>query len=177
MSRLTVRPGICVLLIALLSVGCAPAPQTKVPADPGFSDEIQSPVAWQAELGDEDYLGDMVALAYMTDEEGLTGIRHRKVRDLGAFTGKTEVGIVMAFYDPLAEHAPPVIAEMERLAEQHPEDLAVLLIAPEAEDPFLKMFDRQLLPCFYMVKGGEIRNSVKGIDEENLQKLKDFASE
>lgn len=164
------------LLATVLILIQASCKQTEPPAasvDEDFEQVETAP--WQAELGDEAYLGPMVVLSYETDyEEGITGIFHRQVKGLSNFIGQTKVPILVVFYDPLAEHAPYIISEMEKLAEQAKGDAAILLVTPEAKDDMLSMFERTLLPTVYMVKNGAVQGDLRGPDETGIKQLRKF---
>jgi hypothetical protein len=157
---------LCLSLSIAFIVGACGAPA-------GDEGQMEA-TSWQTLLGEEMYMGDMVALSYETDEEQVTGVRHREVLDLGEFVGKTLVPIVLVFYDPLAEHAPSVIMQMERLSEQAGEAAAILLITPDAEDDFLTMFNHEWLPMFVMVKDGAALDEIVGLDDQTIARLNEF---
>ncbi len=153
------------LVIAFFAGACG--------ASPDGEGQVET-TSWQTLLGEERYMGDMVALSYETDEEQVTGVRHREVLDLGEFVGKTLVPIVIVLYDPLAEHAPNVLMQMERLSEEAGDDAAILLITPDAEDEFLTMFNHDWLPAFVMVKDGATLEEIAGLDDQTIVRINEF---
>lgn len=152
------------------------ASNDEAPAD-GAKDRPQAThgaKAWAPYLGEDAYLAPLIVLTWEKDDDGVYGIHHREVVDLEGLVANAGVPVVITFYDQLADHAHMTIANMEQMAETYRGKACLIMVQPEAKDPFLSHFDVTVLPTIYYVKNSQILGHQRGWDKAILDTMRTF---
>lgn len=169
---------LCALLLTACGGRSAPSAGTAAGAAAAEAAEPAEEAAssgrpdWHRYLGEEDYLGRLVALTLETDSDGVLGIRHRRVARFEDLIANAGVPVVLCFYDQLADHAHRLIPDVEQLAEAYEHRACFLLITPDAHEGLFSLMERDQLPVVYWVERGAIAGSAKGWTAETVSALR-----
>lgn len=170
----TAAMGLCVWMLTACVTACGLNQSTSsVPAaEPDRAAASTERPDWHRYLGEEEYLGRLVALTLEPDADGIVGIRHRRVARFEELIANTRVPVVLCFYDQLADHAHRLIPDVEQLAETYEHRACFLLITPDANEALFNLMEREQLPAVYWVERGAIAGGAKGWTEKTVSALR-----
>lgn len=168
--RQAIRRSLTILVIIVMMLSLASCGKQHRLAIQGIGETPN----WYANLGDDDYLGDLIALTYEQNDDETTGVHHRSVTHLDQLLADVQVPLILTFYDDRADHAHQLLPFMENLAATYPQDVCIILVKGQIQVPAFQQLDRQWLPMTYWIKDKRIIGHEKGLDEALKSKLIDF---
>lgn len=141
------------------------------------SSESKLPDAINPDKMQENYNADVAWIHVEKVPDVGEGLVYRQIDKLEDFVAQTNTPIVLCQVE--YKHESTVLAQpyLERLAEQYPNQVAVVMAKTSSKDTFFNLFLPEGWPAFYLLNGGEKVAQYYGFTEEMKEGVTKFVKE
>jgi putative N-acetylmannosamine-6-phosphate epimerase len=113
-------------------------------------------------------------IRYESQEGGVDGVVYREVNQLDTLLARSDVPVLVVFYDSMDPVNSLIIPMLEQMADDLQGRIQIVWIDAQAEQALAASFQVERLPQFTVVVEASLKRSLIGFDDEGQQRVRDL---